>query len=56
LGQCDILDQEAHFNKRLILEMIYIKKQSKGLNLQKDIELHDPIYFDIIDCSVISPS
>jgi len=51
-----IFDQEIHFNKRLISEMIYIKKQSKGLNLQKDIELLDPIYFDIIDCSVSSLS
>jgi len=51
-----ILDQEAQFNKRLISEMIYIKKQSKGLNLQENKELLEPIYFDIIGCSVSSPS
>jgi len=44
----EILDEEVHFNKRLISEMIFIKKQSKGLNLQRDIELLDPIYSDII--------
>jgi len=30
-----ILDEEIHFNKKLISEMIHIKKQFKGLNLQK---------------------
>jgi len=43
-----ILDEEVHYNKRLISEMIFIKKQSKGLNLQRDTELLDPIYSDII--------
>jgi len=28
--------------------MIYIKKQQRGLNAQKDTELLDPIYSDII--------
>jgi len=43
------LDEETHFNKRLISsEMIYIKKQSTDLNLQKDTELFDPIYLDIM--------
>jgi len=44
----EILDEEVFFNKRLISEMIYIKKQQKGLNLKKDTELLDPIYSDII--------
>jgi len=44
----EILDEEVYFNKRLISEMIYIKKQQKGLNLKKDTELLDPIYSDII--------
>jgi len=44
----EILDEKVYFNKRLISEMIYIKKQQKGLNLQKDTELLDPIYSDII--------
>jgi len=47
----EILDKEVYFNKRLISEMIYIKKQQKGLNLQKDTELLDPIYSDIIGVS-----
>jgi len=47
----EILDQEGYFNKRLISEMIYIKKQQKGLNLQKDTVLLDPIYSDIIGIS-----
>jgi len=44
----EILDEEVNFNKRLISEMIFTKKQSKGLNLQRDTELLDPIYSDII--------
>jgi len=44
----EILDEEVYLNKRLISEMIYIKKQQKGLNLKKDTELLDPIYSDII--------
>jgi len=43
-----ILDIEVHFNKELISKMIIIKKQSKCLNLQRDTELLDPIYSDII--------
>jgi len=34
-----ILDKEVQFNKRIISEIIYIKKQNKGLNLQHDTEL-----------------
>jgi len=44
----EILDEEIYFNKRIISEMIYIKKQSYGLNLQHDTDSLDPIYFDII--------
>jgi len=47
----EMLDGEVYFNKRLISEMIYIKKQQKGLNLKKDTELLDPIYSDIIGVS-----
>jgi len=36
--------------------MIYIKKQSKVLNLQKNTELFDPIYSDIINRSMNSPT
>jgi len=39
-----VLDKETNYNKRLIAEMIYIKKQKQGLNAQIDTELLDPIY------------
>jgi len=42
------LDKEVQFNKRIISEMIYIKKQNKSLNLQQDTEFLDSIYFNII--------
>jgi len=32
----EILDEEIHFNKRIISEKIHIKKQSYSLNLQHD--------------------
>jgi len=44
----EILDEETHFNKRFISEMIYIKKQINSLNLQQDTDLLNPIYSDII--------
>jgi len=43
-----ILDEETNYNKRLISEMIFIKKQKFGLNAQTDTELLDPIYNDIL--------
>ncbi|EFN73564.1 hypothetical protein EAG_08052, partial [Camponotus floridanus] len=33
-----ILDKESFYNKRLISEMICIKRQQNGLNLQTDTE------------------
>jgi len=50
----EILDEEVYFNRRLISEMIHIKKQHKGLNLQKDTEFLDPIYSNIIGESMSS--
>jgi len=35
----EIVDTEPSYGKRLISEMIYIKKQSHGLNKQSDTEL-----------------
>ena len=32
------LDKEASYNKRLIVEMIHIKKQRQGINKQNDTE------------------
>jgi len=42
-----VLDQDFNYNKRLISEMIYIKKQKHGLNAQMDTALLDPIYSDL---------
>jgi len=44
----EILDEEIHYNKRIISEMIHIKKQSYSLNLQHNTDSLDSIYFDII--------
>jgi len=38
-----VLDQESNYNKRLISEMIHIKKQKQGLKAQTDTALLDPI-------------
>jgi len=46
-GNAKVLDQEFNYNKRLISEMIYIKKQKHGLNAQTDTALLDPIYSDL---------
>jgi len=43
-----ILDEERILNKRLISEMIYIKKQQQGLNAQSDTILLDPIYNELL--------
>jgi len=39
-----VLDKETNYNKRLIFEMIFIKKQIHGLNAQIDTALLDAIY------------
>jgi len=41
-------DKEINYKKRLISEMIHIKKQKHELNSQKDTELLNPIYNDIL--------
>lgn len=43
-----ILDKESNYSKRIISEMINIKKQKNGINLNKDTESLDAAYFDII--------
>jgi hypothetical protein len=43
-----IMDHEKNYHKRLISEMIHIKEQKNGLNLNKDTELLDSSYFDIL--------
>ena len=44
-----ILDTEPRYYKRLISEMIHIKEQKNGLNLQKDTDLLHESYFDLLD-------
>jgi len=44
----EILDVEKNLNKRLIFEMINIKSQSKGLNLQTDTDSLDRAYFSCL--------
>jgi len=44
-----IMDSESNYNKRIISEMLHIKEQRKGINLQKDTELLDESYFYLLD-------
>jgi len=43
------VDREPNFYKKTISEMIHIKEQKPGLNLNSDIELLDVSYFDILN-------
>jgi len=43
-----ILDTENNFYKRLISETIHIKEHKNSINLNKDTELLDVAYFDIL--------
>lgn len=44
-----ILDSECNFHKRLISEMLHIKEQKNGINSNKDTEMLDCAYFNILD-------
>ncbi|KYQ47791.1 hypothetical protein ALC60_13177, partial [Trachymyrmex zeteki] len=44
-----ILDEEPHYRKRLTSEMIFIRKQTHGLNMQTDMEGLPKAYLPIID-------
>jgi len=44
-----ILDFEPYYYKRLISEIIHIREQKDELNLKKDTELLEELYFDIFD-------
>ena len=44
-----ILDHEPIYHKRLISEMLYIKRQKNSLNLQTDTEGLHQSYFTLID-------
>jgi len=45
----EILDTEPNFFKRSVSEMLHIKEQLNGINAQKDTELLDDAYHDILD-------
>jgi len=47
-----VLDKETNYNKRLISEMIFIKKQIHGLNAQTDTVLLDAIYNDLLSSTL----
>lgn len=44
-----ILDHEPHYFKRLISEMIFIKKQKNGLNKIEDLSALNNMYFPLLD-------
>jgi len=44
-----ILDTERNYFKRLISEMLHIREQSHGLNAQKDTEMLDSGYYNILE-------
>jgi len=43
-----IMDRDSNYYKRIISEMIHIKEQKEGLNLNSDIELLNESYFDTL--------
>jgi len=45
----EILDKEKYYYRRLISEMINIKLQKNGLNMQSDIELLQQTYVEILN-------
>jgi len=44
-----ILDSECNYKKRLMSEMIYIKRQKNGLNLHTDTEFLDKTYMPFLN-------
>ncbi|KYN09443.1 hypothetical protein ALC57_18450, partial [Trachymyrmex cornetzi] len=44
-----VMDTESHYNKRLISEMLFIKKQYNDINTQKDTEKLSKTYFCLLD-------
>jgi len=53
-NEVKISDSESSYNKRLISEMIHIRRQKQGLNRQNDIESLSESYLPIIQS--LSPS
>ena len=44
-----VSDEEPQYRKRLVSEMLYIRRQTCGLNLQIDLERLPKTYFSIVD-------
>jgi len=44
-----ILDTEKNYFKKSISEILHIREQSLGLNAQKDTEMLDSAYYDILE-------
>jgi len=47
--EATILDRESSYIKRIVSEMIYIKRQYNSLNKQSDTDLLPEVYQPIID-------
>lgn len=47
----EILDEESKIHKRIVSEMIYIKKQKAGLNKQSDTDSLSTEYFPLLNTS-----
>ena len=45
----EILDTEPYLNKRLVSEMLFIRRQENGLNRQEDTECLNQAYISIIE-------
>jgi len=52
-GEATILDKESSYVKRIVSEMVHIKKQHNGLNKQSDTDLLSDAYLPIIE--ILSP-
>ncbi|KYN17282.1 hypothetical protein ALC57_10434, partial [Trachymyrmex cornetzi] len=44
-----VLDSERNYNKRLMSEMLYINRQSNGLNMKTDTEALNHGYIEILN-------
>jgi len=49
-NQTEILDIGSSYNKRIVSEMIFIKKQINALNKQSDTDMLSDSYLPIINC------
>ena len=47
--EIEVLDEERNLNKRLLSEMLLIKRQKNGLNAQKDLDRLQHNYINMID-------